>query len=235
MFTDKIRKMAENPVVFAEQKMTVPTERLVRALGVAELLNLNLLNLTYLGVPFIDSTRGDFNLLKPRILTTEGLVRPTLGKSSFRSVGNLVSGSGRPLSKYYQDLSRLRSNDFRLSPDQAAWLQDPQEFDMTEFYLASAGLEDATSSSIAVKYLPAYYQQLGEAEIPAISDYDRLALSSQRLIDKFGVCIIDLSDFDPDLDCETPVDFSQRSYIDLSMSAPTSMSPLNLKEGKYYE
>ncbi len=230
MFTDKIRKMAESPVVFAEQKMTVPTERLVRALGVAELLGLNLLNLTYLGAPFIDPSRGDFNLLKPRILTTEGLVRPTLGKSYFGSVGDLASGSGRPLSRYYQGLSGLRANDFRLSLGQAAWLKDPQEFDMTEFYLASADLEDATSSSIVAKYLPAYYQQLGEAEIPVISDYDRLALSSQRLIDKFRVCIIDLPDFDPYLDYETPVDFSQRSYIDLSMS--TSMSPLNLKEGK---
>lgn len=226
MFTEKILQTVKNPVVFAEQKMTVPTERLVRVLKTAEVLGLNLINLTYLGAPFVDPKRGDFDLLKPRILTPSGLIRPTVSKDKSGEVGSLRTKTDQSLAEFYKQLCGTRATDFRLSLEQIAWLTNPQEFDMTDFYLEASGIDSPTRSSIVEKYLPKYYAQLGDSQIPVVTDYDRLALISQQLIDRFGVQIIDLPDFDPNLNCPTPQDFSQRSYIDLSMS---EQNPLNLK------
>ena len=218
MFTERILEMTDNPVILAEQKMTVPTERLVRALSVAEVLGLGLVNLTYFGAPFVDPKRGDFDLLKPRILTTNGIITPQLSKYRSGSIGSLTTSWGTPLTTLYRGLMRLRAGDFRLSLGQIRWLLDPQEFDMTDFYLGASGRSEPTKDSIVDKYLPEYYAELGSSGIPVITDYDRLGLSSQRMIDKAGVIVIDLVDYDPSLPYSTPLDFSGRSYIDLSMS-----------------
>ncbi|HRV76428.1 MAG TPA: hypothetical protein P5247_03550 [Candidatus Saccharimonadales bacterium] len=216
MFTERILEMTDNPVILAEQKMTVPTERLVRALSVAEVLGLGLVNLTYFGAPFVDPKRGDFDLLKPRILTTNGIITPQLSKYRSGSIGSLTTSWGTPLTTLYRGLMRLRAGDFRLSLGQIRWLLDPQEFDMTDFYLLASGRSEPTKDSIAADYLPNYYRELAEAQIPLIVDYSRKSKSSKNLIDEFGVTIIDLEDYDPCLDYSTPQDFSQRSYIDLS-------------------
>ncbi len=218
MFTEKILQMTGNPVVLAEQKLTVPTERLVRALRISELLSLSLVNLTYLGAPFVDPKRGDFDALKPRILTAGGLVAPCLSKDRFGQITHLVTIGGLSIVEFYKQVALTKVADFRLSLEQIKWLLSPQEFDMTEFYLRVSGLEVPTKSSISAQYLPRYYEELGRAEIPVISDYDRLAGSSKRLVDQFDVQVIDLPDLDPQLDCSTPLDFSERSYIDLSMT-----------------
>ncbi len=225
MFTERILQTTKDPVVFAEQKMTVPTERLVRTLKISGLLGLNLVNLTYLGSPFVDPSPGDFSLRKPRILTANALFAPLLCSKKTRFIKDLATQEGEPLTQAYRDLSRARATDFRLSLEQVKWLLNPQEFDMTEFYLQAAGLIAPTRGPIASSYLPGYYEDLGQSGVPMIADYDRLADSSKSLIDQFGVKIIDLPDFDPELNCDTSRDFSQRSYIDLSMA---DVSRLNL-------
>lgn len=226
MFIEKILQTTKNPIVFAEQKITTPTERLVRALKVAEILGLSLVNLTYLGAPFVDPKRGDFNLLKPRILTSSGLIMPSIGgNQSGSSSAKLKTSDGNSIQDFYKKLAELRAEDFRLSLEQITWLLAPQEFDMTDFYLQASGRDSQTRESIASLYLPVYYEELGDSQVPVIVDFDRLAESSKRLVDKFGVQIIDLPDLDVDLDYSIPKDFSGRSYIDLSMS---SANPLSL-------
>ena len=220
MFTEKILQTTEKPVVFAEQKMTVPTERLVRVLKVAEALGLSLVNLTYLGAPFVDPAPGDFNLLKPQILTEQGLRRPSvLDKNGGRKLSTLLelrANDGILVADIYRYLAKLRAEDFTLSLEQIRWLLDPQEFDMTNFYLQASGKDRPTKESVAGKYLPAYYQELAATGIPLIADDDNKSKLSRELIDSLGVKVIDLPDFDPRLTCATSPNFSQRSYIDLS-------------------
>lgn len=221
MFTEKILQITDKPVVLAEQKMTVPTERLIRALKVSEILNLDLVNLTYLGAPFIDPKRGDFDLLKPRILTAEGMIRPQIGRNRAGQIGDLVTSEGLSLAEYYKWLSSLRASDPALSIQQIEWLLDPVEFDMTDFYLESSGRIEPTRDSISAKYLPAYYEELAKTQIPLIADLNRKSKRSKDLINNFGVIIIDLEDLIPDLDGQVSLpkeDFSQRSYVDLSLT-----------------
>lgn len=219
MFTERILETTENPVVLAEQKLSVPTERLVRALGVAETLGLSLVNLTYLGAPFVDPGRGGFDLLKPRVLIDNGMRRPRLSKLRSGEVGQLSTEGGESLASFYRDMAKLRATDFRLGLGQVRWLMDPQEFDMTEFYLASSGLDKPTRESIMDKYLPAYWRELGESGVPVITDFAGLSNSCRRMIEQLRVRTIDLEDFNPDLGCSAPKIFSQASYVDLSMVA----------------
>jgi hypothetical protein len=219
MFTERILEMAENPVVLAEQKMTVPTERLIAALRKAEELKLSLVNLTYLGAPFIDPGRGDFDLLKPRILTAQKgseMFRPRLSKKRTGLAGELATSSGINLTKLYGSISALRSNDTELGLGQTAWLRNPKEFDMTKFYLKAAGITEPTGASIADSYLPAYYEALGQAGIPVIKN-PKGSTRSRKLAEANGVTIIDLPDEAVSIPgVAAPPDFRRSSYIDFS-------------------
>ncbi|USN97370.1 MAG: hypothetical protein H6799_03305 [Candidatus Nomurabacteria bacterium] len=80
------------------------------------------------------------------------------------------------------------------------------------FLSLASGRSEPTKDSIAADYLPNYYRELAEAQIPLIVDYSRKSKSSKNLIDEFGVTIIDLEDYDPCLDYSTARLLSKKLY-----------------------
>jgi hypothetical protein len=162
----------QNPVFFTEQTLTVPTMRLVEALGWCSRNDATLVNLTYRKKPYVSPARGDFNLARPAIIwpskgeeaclqmTKERISKPTLGP-----VSELQANLGQSLEQYFLQLSRM-FGDFvpGLDEGQRAWLRDPIQFDMSNFYLQTVGKSDPTRSSIAAKYLPRFYQEVGKSE-----------------------------------------------------------------------
>lgn len=221
MFTEKIKEITDRPAVFAEQKMTAPTARLTRVLAASQAAGFNLVNLTYLGAPFVDPSRGSFDLAKPRLLTSSGFRCPSIA-TRFGTTGDLRLANGQTLFSYMKGLSSLRAGSWDLTLEQIRWLLEPQEFDMTDFYLDVSGIDSPTRASIVEMYLPQYYRELGESGIPLVTDFDKKSERSKKLIRENGVCVIDVPDRTPELisGWTPPKDVSERSYIDLTNAEP---------------
>ncbi len=221
----------QNPVFFAEQTLTVPTMRLVEALGWCSREGTTLVNLTYRQKPCVSPARGDFNLAKPAIIwpskgeeacpqmTRERISKPTPGP-----VSELQTNLGLSLEQYYLQLSRM-FGDFipGLDEGQRAWLQNPIQFDMSSFYLQAAGEKSgSTRSSIVAKYLPGFYQEVGKSKAPLLVAKEYLSETSKSLAEENGVNLRDLPDpqFNsgsspwPKLDIVKGA--STRSFVDLS-------------------
>lgn len=218
----------QNPVFFAEQTLTVPTMRLVEALGWCSRNDVTLVNLTYREKPYVSPARGDFNLARPAIIwpskgkeaypqmTKEKISKPTLGP-----VSELQTNLGQSLEQYFLQLSRM-FGDFvpGLDEGQRAWLRDPIQFDMSNFYLQTVGKSDPTRSSIAAKYLPRFYQEVGKSETPLLVEGKYLRDTSKSLAKKNGVVLKNLPDAQfnsspwPKLDIVKGA--STRSFVDLS-------------------
>ncbi len=192
----------QNPVFFAEQTLTVPTMRLVEALGWCSREGTTLVNLTYRQKPCVSPARGDFNLAKPAIIwpskgeeacpqmTRERISKPTPGP-----VSELQTNLGLSLEQYYLQLSRM-FGDFvpGLDEVQRAWLRNPIQFDMSSFYLQAAGKSDPTRSSIASEYLPRFYQEVGKSKAQLLVAEKYLRDTSKSLAKKNGVVLKDLPD-----------------------------------------
>jgi hypothetical protein len=220
----------QNPVFFTEQTLTVPTMRLVEALEWCSREGVTLVNLTYREKPYVSPARGDFNLARPAIIwpskgkeaypqmTKEKISKPTLGP-----VSELQTNLGQSLEQYFLQLSRMFGNFVPgLDEGQRAWLRNPIQFDMSNFYLLAAGKSDPTRSSIVAKYLPGFYQEVGESKTQLLMAEEYLSETSKSLAEENGVVLKNLPDpqFNsssspwPKLDIVSGA--STRSFVDLS-------------------
>ena len=218
----------KKPVFFAEQTLTVPTMRLVEALGWCSRNDATLVNLTYRKKPYVSPARGDFNLARPAIIwPSKGkeacpqMTKERISKPKPGPVSELQANLGQSLEQYFLQLSRM-FGDFvpGLDEGQRAWLRDPIQFDMSNFYLQTVGKSDPTRSSIAAKYLPRFYQEVGKFKAQLLVAEEYLSETSKSLAKENGVVLKNLPDAQfnsspwPKLDIVKGA--STRSFVDLS-------------------
>lgn len=149
-------------------------------------------------------------------MTKERISKPTLGP-----VSELQANLGQSLEQYFLQLSRM-FGDFvpGLDEGQRAWLRDPIQFDMSNFYLQTVGKSDPTRSSIAAKYLPRFYQEVGKFKAQLLVAEEYLSETSKSLAKENGVVLKNLPDAQfksspwPKLDIVKGA--STRSFVDLS-------------------
>jgi len=218
----------ENPVLFAEQTLTVPTIRLVEALGWCGRKGATLVNLTYKKKPYVSPARGDFNLIKPAIIwPSKGeeacpqMTKERIAESTLGPVSSLRTRTGQGLEQYYLQLSRM-FGDFApdLDDGQRAWLRDPIQFDMSDFYLQAAGNSGPTRRSIAAGYLPLFYQEVGRSRAQLLVAGEYLRDTSKSLAAVGSANLTDLPD-EPRMDFYWPglkvkSNSSTRSFVDFS-------------------